>query len=421
MKNNPSALIGLYGSNEDFQHTVRDVLRLKDDVDGAVLNKAVNTAIKRYPYLAVKLVKNKNEIIHTVVPNDSPIVVAHAAEPYRLLSEETNGHMLAVLYQGKEIYFDLSHAFMDGVSLCTFEMTVLYYYITEKYGAEIPSGNIRTLDTPIDGEEVIDPYLHLPPLTEKPTGGVRRATPCFTLSEGGLITDRKHTIYKIKVKEDSFIKYSRGNDGSPAATSAAFLAKAIFRLHGNLDKSVRIGLPINHRPVLAAPKAHHCLVGNIRLDYPEKVRDWDMYKLGTVTRSMVMLQSDPGNVLAELHGMKKHIDSLYSIGDLETLKARCNKTYASAGRYVTAVVSYVGKLDYGPMAGYLEAHYSCIDPAYMNIAVEIQAVNGYFCYAFMQSFSNDAYVNAFAEELRNEEIEVELGEAEPLMIPRINI
>lgn len=421
MRNNPSAIRGLYSSNEKYQHTFRDIFRMKDEIDGGALEKAVNTAVKRYPYFAIKLVKNDNEVIHRVVPNDSPVVVAHRTEPLVLCSEETNEHIFAILYDGKEIYVDMSHAFVDGTGAYEFSKTLLYYYITEKYGKTFPAGDIRTLDTPITEEEVGDPYLHLPPMIEKPVGGVRKAVPCFSLEDGGKITDRTYTVYKLRTKENVFIKYCRSNDGSPATMTAVFLAKAIFRLHDDLDKNVRISMAQNQRPYLGTPKAHHSLVGNIRLDYPMKVRDWSIEKLGTVSRSMVMLQSDPGNVLADLYKTKEFIDSLYAIDDMDTLKAASNKLYASAARYATALVSYVGKSDFGVLEDYIESHFSYIDPTYMNLAIEVAAANGCFCYTFMQDFADDIYVKAFVDELRKEGIEVEFGEAEPLIFPRINL
>lgn len=421
MKNNPSAMTGLYGSDENFQHAFRYVYRMKDAVDGEALSKAVNTAIKRYPYLAIELVKNEDEVLHTVVPNDRPIVVANRTEPYVIFSGDTNNHMLALLYHDNNIYLDSSHSFLDGIAACEFAKTVLYYYITEKYGKAIPSDNIRTLDTPMTEEEVIDPFLHLQPLTEKPVGSARRPDPSFSVAEGDRITEKKHTLYELKVDEDTFVNYSRSHNGTLATMSAAFLAKAILHLHDNVDRPVRINLIRNLRPVLGTPRAHHSLVGNILLEYSEKVKDWDMEKLGTISRDMLKFQTDSSNSLASIHAKKKQIDGLYAMDNLDAVKSACNQTYTNSGRYVTGVISYVGKIDYGILADYMESISAYVNPSYTNLVVEIGVLNGCLNYSFMQSFSDDVYVKAFAEELRQEGIEVEIGEAQPLLVPRINV
>ena len=44
----------LYQSEKYFAHSVRIHVRMKDEVDINVLDKAVNSSIKRYPYFAVK-------------------------------------------------------------------------------------------------------------------------------------------------------------------------------------------------------------------------------------------------------------------------------------------------------------------------------------------------------------------------------
>ena len=45
----------LYQSEKYFAHSVRIHVRMKDEVDINVLDKAVNSAIRRYPYFAVRV------------------------------------------------------------------------------------------------------------------------------------------------------------------------------------------------------------------------------------------------------------------------------------------------------------------------------------------------------------------------------
>ncbi len=45
----------LYRSEAVFSHAVRIVVNMTETVDIAVLDSAVNAAIKRYPYFAVKV------------------------------------------------------------------------------------------------------------------------------------------------------------------------------------------------------------------------------------------------------------------------------------------------------------------------------------------------------------------------------
>ena len=64
----------LYQSEKMFSHTVRIHVRMKGTVDIAVLDQAVNTAIKRYPYFAVR-VSLDGDGGYVLLPNDKRIVV----------------------------------------------------------------------------------------------------------------------------------------------------------------------------------------------------------------------------------------------------------------------------------------------------------------------------------------------------------
>ena len=57
-----------------FSHTVRIHVRMKDEVDIAVLDHAVNTAMKRYPYFAVRVSLDEDGG-YVLMPNEKKIVV----------------------------------------------------------------------------------------------------------------------------------------------------------------------------------------------------------------------------------------------------------------------------------------------------------------------------------------------------------
>ena len=69
----------LYQDEKYFSHVVRIHVRMKDEVDINVLDKAVNTAIKRYPYFAVKVTVDEDGG-YVLVPNDKKIVVIPTAD-----------------------------------------------------------------------------------------------------------------------------------------------------------------------------------------------------------------------------------------------------------------------------------------------------------------------------------------------------
>ena len=86
----------LYQSEKYFAHTVRIHVRMKDEVDINILDKAVNAAIKRYPYFAVRVTVDEDGG-YILVPNDKKIVVMPTVEKLPMIgSKSINDHLLFV-------------------------------------------------------------------------------------------------------------------------------------------------------------------------------------------------------------------------------------------------------------------------------------------------------------------------------------
>ena len=79
----------LYQSEKYFAHSVRIHVRMKDEVDINVLDKAVNLAIRRYPYFAVRVTVDEDGG-YILVPNDRKIVVMPTAEKMPMLGSSKN-------------------------------------------------------------------------------------------------------------------------------------------------------------------------------------------------------------------------------------------------------------------------------------------------------------------------------------------
>ena len=99
----------LYQSEKRFAHTVRIHVRMKEPVDIDVLEQAVNTAIRRYPYFAVRVSVDEDGG-YVLVPNDKRIVVMPTAEKMpKVGSDAVNNHLILVDCSGNDIFFNISH------------------------------------------------------------------------------------------------------------------------------------------------------------------------------------------------------------------------------------------------------------------------------------------------------------------------
>ena len=82
----------LYGAHEDFLSSFKLVVTMRDDVDHDFLLKAVNAAMKRYPYFCVYPQKNGDSI--QLQFNEAPVPVFKDGRCVVLGTKESSGHLL---------------------------------------------------------------------------------------------------------------------------------------------------------------------------------------------------------------------------------------------------------------------------------------------------------------------------------------
>ena len=105
---------------------------LKDPVDPALLQQAVDAALEQAPYFKMKLVQEKREIYLT--ENDQPFTICpgHALQA---MPEETDGYLFNVSWEGDTIFFDWYHFVADGHGMTRFLTRILLEYCNRRYGA----------------------------------------------------------------------------------------------------------------------------------------------------------------------------------------------------------------------------------------------------------------------------------------------
>ena len=78
-----------YAAGEDLRNTIRVEIKLTEPVEPAALAQAASFAASRFPYFAVKLVRDGEQFI--LEQNDAPFVITHGIRPVRLNSAQSGG------------------------------------------------------------------------------------------------------------------------------------------------------------------------------------------------------------------------------------------------------------------------------------------------------------------------------------------
>ena len=417
MKNNPSAaMVYCFGEKGNYVAGIR--VKLYEAVDAEILNRAVNTAIKRFPYLAFQ-VKDGEDGLFVLEKNDRPVCVFDDLHDHVMLTEQSNYHALNLEVNGKEIIFNTGHFMADGKSMMEWVKSVLYYYLCEFYGTELDPESIRTLSDEIPAEERNDP---LKPYVERAMRKIQEkddGEPVFTPSYQG----RSLAFEDIKglcglndyvdingnarmcsfwVSSADFMKLARVNDGSPATFTAAVMTKILRERRPDLNKNITASILEDLRPGLGTPLAHHSLISRIKVTYTPEAADKDVETLSTMARGKVILETEPEAYQRTREGVAGVCAAAFALPDHKT---RFDLMYRDLPTE-NFNVSYVGMIPFGAVEKYVDELYVVIPPTPDYLTIEINYINGKLLFMFSQCFDDTYFVKHFMGFFESNGIEV---------------
>ncbi|WP_028236415.1 hypothetical protein [Pseudobutyrivibrio sp. MD2005] len=390
----------LYADESVITFSVRIKVTMKDEVDINILRHAVNVAIKRYPYFAVKVVLGEDGG-YDFEPNNLDVVVMPTPKKLPPLgSEEVNLHLLYVDCDGKNINFNISHSMCGGRGILPWVMTNVYQYVVEKYGVTPNVPGIRKPDSPLLPGEADEPSLETIP-DEEPIYEYKSKNPVVMLIDylNGLYNPLKRNpnYYFFTFNQKDIMNFAKDNDSSVAAFFLVALAKALHTLLP--EKYEVIGGEIAHNPSadIGMPNTHCDLLSHIHIDYKRDYFNYDIDKLGTLTRSQIILQADPSVSAYELKKRLMLIEEVDKIDGLKNKRSFYQKNDPSRGKdakHGTFIVNYTGKMDWGDVADYVESYGALVDG---HLLLEVTSMADKIFVTFMQLIKESKYVNAFCK------------------------
>ena len=406
----------LYSLNWGRSNVMRVRTRMRDLVEEDSIRYAVDTAMRRYPYLCVELRKAEE---YFFAQNDRPVVITNSLSGVPLNTEESNFHLVSFSWQDNWIIMDISHAITDGAGAYEVMRTFLYYYVSSRYGVELATEGIRLAGDEISSEEWEDPVLKAENLPVPPRIEMPKALNLMEMA--GLENDHTPTVFSIAISEDEFMRFNIRNDGSPATMVSLFLSRSVAKLYPDCKDVIRISMTVNQRKALKAPLAHQTLVGGVMLEYKDQMRSWPLDRQATAYRGMVFAQTTEEAVLAGVASQKGINQMILSKQSDQERSAVAQMIGDLAGRILTATVSYVGKADYKEAEKYIRDFRSWTNGSGNYILIEISAVNGKFTLDFIQPFGSQLFINAFLKELEENGITYDLQDVMRLDLPDIRL
>ena len=403
MKFKPNPL--LYGANEDFLSTFRLAIRMKDTVDYDILSRSVEKAIVRYPYFCVFPEREDENIVLRY--NNQPVPVFRDDRTVTLGSEESRGHLISFGCKNNTIFIDCSHYLADGMGVSPLMMSLLYLYVSERYGAEeLKAERIRMSDSPICDGEHIYPFPDRAINNEELRILPKEPDEVYDL-DPAVFDEKGLYAYHLHIPQNEMMAKASSSDGSPVSFLSVLLYRALHRLDHNIDKPVVAHVQHQYRAVLRTPMSHHSLVKYISVAMAPRLNKWDVEKQNTVVRGQVILKGDKDSDIASINRLIEAFPNESSFDDKKDAMARfaeksvLRKTFG---------ISYVGKMDWCGLEHYVEDLHAYIGEKHTKnmLLIEVMAVGEDFSLTFMQSGKGEKYLNAFMDEIRSLGISVNL-------------
>ena len=395
----------LYGANEDFFSTFRLAIRMNSPVDYELLARSVEKAMVRYPYFCVYPEREGETLVLRY--NKRPLPVFPDDRTVTLGSEDSRGHLISFGCKDRTIFIDASHYLADGMGVDPLLKSLLYIYVSERYGTEgLEVERIRMPDSPVCEGEFAYPFPDRMIEAEELDILPKAPEEAYSLDPDSFDKDGLYA-YHLHIPQKAMMAKASSSDGSPVSFISVLLYRALHRLDQNIDKPVVAHVQHQYRSTLQTPMSHHSLVNYIPVVLSPRMSGWDVEKQNTVVRGQVILKGGrDADVVAIRHLIEAFpVDA--SLADKKEAMAR----YAEESIHgKTFGISYVGKMDWCGLECYVNDLHAYIGEKHTEnmLLIEIMTVGEDFSLTFMQSGRGEKYLNAFLQEIRALDIPVSL-------------
>ena len=395
----------LYGANEDFFSTFRLAIRMNSPVDYELLARSVEKAMVRYPYFCVYPEREGETLVLRY--NKRPLPVFPDDRTVTLGSEDSRGHLISFGCKDRTIFIDASHYLADGMGVDPLLKSLLYIYVSERYGTEgLEVERIRMPDSPVCEGEFAYPFPDRMIEAEELDILPKAPEEAYSLDPDAFDKDGLYA-YHLHIPQKAMMAKASSSDGSPVSFISVLLYRALHRLDQNIDKPVVAHVQHQYRSTLQTPMSHHSLVNYIPVVLSPRMSGWDVEKQNTVVRGQVILKGGrDADVVAIRHLIEAFpVDA--SLADKKEAMAR----YAEESIHgKTFGISYVGKMDWCGLERYVNDLHAYIGEKHTEnmLLIEIMTVGEDFSLTFMQSGRGEKYLNAFLQEIRALDIPVSL-------------
>lgn len=382
-----------YKKNDTQNNIPRCIIKLKEPVDKECLEYAAEVAMKRHRVFRLTVVRDDKRF-YLKTNDKKPVVHLDDEGRHTVGTEENNGYLTRIGYNGNTISVEFFHGVSDGMGLIAFNKTLLYYYGSKKYGKiePVPS-DILLEETPEDPREYADSLLFIP--NEEVTPGKKyEYDRAFQIHDTQMKCEYECKYYELKISAEEFENYMRRNSSSRSAVFALMMNRTIAECNNLKDEPIVAALAVNARGAYGAEKTTKCCVATIPLWYDKEISKLTLSEQLKTTRQMIVDGTQTNNIIASAQRTKKFNETLEErFPALEEKKAFACKVNKQGGIKYTYGISYIGETKYGKgIDEHIEESYLMLCANTIPIILEIAKCSGYYHISYCTHLEADPYV-----------------------------
>ena len=363
---------------------------LKDAVDGALLQQALDAARAKAPYYFQKPVWEK-KLLH-LEPSDAPCPVRQGSAKPEFPDE--NGFTVALSYEGKVVYFDWFHFIADGHGVSPFLTRILELYCNLRYGTAFANPPIPCSPA-YDIAKLVEQY----PLQVMDETTMQRE----------VVETCEEPMHRIRIRFAKKDLVAKGvqNGVKPFCALMGLLCIALGEYLGK--DTIQYSYSADTRDAMGAPNARYNCVCSFQ----------DGVTLHEGVRLEEFVQKMDAAVKASLTPERKRRRMADQMGwvykvDQQKAPLRIKQRVFQMGEYISGFpadfwVSYIGSplLPYSPeLEAYLTDFQTWVLPDGASLAMEVTSLHGVLTCCIENKVDKPGYLEALRDVMEQEGIRV---------------
>lgn len=382
-------------------------ITLKDDPDLFLLQKAVDEAVRHYPWVTYGVREERGMFyFRDDLPRSIRIAEWNEDNPPVLGGKDAEGHLFGVFHHGRNLYLSIFHGLTDASGVEAFVDCALGCYrsllkekpfiFMEPEYPDMEAEPFLRINNAMREAGVVWGFRGFVAMLKKAVMVWRKNYATHTAS---LSSEDAPRSFFIRADAGELMEFIKGLGIKPSAAFVSLYAAAFLKVHPDAQDNIKVALPVDYRDVLGIPHTFRdCTMPPAM--FKVKIKKGESFReMAARINRIVMQITDPKE---KLYAVKEYAVYMNLIPKMsyDRMNAILAKSVSLDRLLFTFVCSYAHRFRDEPYLDLIEQMY-VMNPPYGPVPVlEIVAMPDQFCISLTQNSSTDVYIRAFLEQLK---------------------